>query len=212
MVYCEMTRLSDHPDGHKIRIFDDAHSTPLTFADVFAGPSSRACGIALFSELSSSPHEGFYWETPPVTPRTFSRLPFECVIIDDGGALGSADPDGAAFAEHFSANADTVTFPNLGGDALLVAPTPRGGAPDAAYAHFAAFLRGVGDQQKEALWDAMAEAVANEARKKRPPMWISTSGRGVAWLHIRIDNVPKYYQYRPYKERIDDGRGADQDQ
>jgi hypothetical protein len=36
-------------------------------------------------------------------------------------------------------------------------------------------------------------------------MWLSTSGLGVAWLHIRLDSTPKYYQHQPYtsRDRID---------
>jgi hypothetical protein len=28
--------------------------------------------------------------------------------------------------------------------------------------------------------------------------WISTSGLGVPWVHVRLDRYPKYYQYGPY--------------
>ncbi|MGB1216866.1 MAG: DUF6940 family protein [Saprospiraceae bacterium] len=31
-------------------------------------------------------------------------------------------------------------------------------------------------------------------------MWLSTAGLGVYWLHIRMDNRPKYYKHKAYKE------------
>ena len=31
------------------------------------------------------------------------------------------------------------------------------------------------------------------------PAWVSTSGLGVSWLHIRIDTRPKYYSYAPFR-------------
>jgi len=31
------------------------------------------------------------------------------------------------------------------------------------------------------------------------PLWASTSGAGVAWLHIRFDTRPKYYIHLPYR-------------
>ncbi len=31
------------------------------------------------------------------------------------------------------------------------------------------------------------------------PLWLSTAGGGVAWLHVRLDSRPKYYGYSPYK-------------
>ena len=32
------------------------------------------------------------------------------------------------------------------------------------------------------------------------PVWLSTSGMGVAWLHFRLDQRPKYYTYRAFAE------------
>ena len=31
------------------------------------------------------------------------------------------------------------------------------------------------------------------------PVWLSTAGMGIAWLHIRLDDRPKYYGYREYR-------------
>ena len=36
-----------------------------------------------------------------------------------------------------------------------------------------------------------------EARIDSNPLWLSTLGLGVAWVHIRLDRTPKYYQYAP---------------
>jgi len=30
--------------------------------------------------------------------------------------------------------------------------------------------------------------------------WVSTSGLGVAWLHVRVDSKPKYYSHEAYRE------------
>jgi hypothetical protein len=38
-----------------------------------------------------------------------------------------------------------------------------------------------------------------EKRLSASPVWLSTSGLGVYWLHVRLDTHPKYYQYQPYK-------------
>jgi hypothetical protein len=35
---------------------------------------------------------------------------------------------------------------------------------------------------------------------RRKPVWLSTAGAGVSWLHVRLDDRPKYYGYRPYQE------------
>jgi hypothetical protein len=47
-----------------------------------------------------------------------------------------------------------------------------------------------------ALWQCVAETAL--ARLSAAPLWISTAGGGVAWLHVRVEGAPKYYAYRPY--------------
>ena len=34
---------------------------------------------------------------------------------------------------------------------------------------------------------------------------MSTNGDGVAWLHVRIDERPKYYAYAPYRKFLEEG-------
>ena len=147
--------------------------------------------------LASVGYSAYKWETPPVTAATLDR-PFECVLIDTPGLDVTADP--APFAEHLSrqpaASSDVLTFPNLGGDALLVVPRALG--PDAAYAHLAAFLHLAPNTQRHALWQAVAEAMLH--RIDADPVWLSTAGGGVAWLHVRLDDRPKYYGYGPYRK------------
>jgi hypothetical protein len=35
------------------------------------------------------------------------------------------------------------------------------------------------------------------------PIWLSTAGDGIAWLHVRLDSRPKYYSYGPYRLFLD---------
>lgn len=86
-------------------------------------------------------------------------------------------------------------FPNLRGDALLVVPSPRTG--NDAYGHLAAFLRHAPHQQLDEFWPVVSTAV--KSRLGDHPLWLSTAGGGVAWLHVRLDSRPKYYGYSPYK-------------
>ena len=98
---------------------------------------------------------------------------------------------------YFSSAAAIATFPNLGGDATLVVPTPR--ADDSAYGHIAAFVRNAPTDQQHELWKAVADAMAANLADR--PLWLSTAGAGVAWLHVRLDQRPKYYQHRPFASR-----------
>lgn len=146
--------------------------------------------------LSGSPFTAYRWETPPVTRTTVGR-PFEFVLVDSPRLARTADS--AAFREHYRADGQgIVTFENLGGDAMMVVPSPRG--PDNAYGHLAAFIRQAPSAQIHALWESVGEAVRQ--RLSNRPLWLSTAGGGVTWLHVRLDSRPKYYVYSPYKGAV----------
>ncbi len=150
----------------------------------------------LIRALARSPFAAFFWETPPMTAST-AEQPFEYVLTEARG-LADAPPDVAAFEEHFARDDDAdgvVAFDNLGGDARLVVPCPRV-APE-AYVHLAAFVRKAPAPQVHALFKRLAaEALA---RLSDRPLWLSTAGMGVYWLHVRLDARPKYYRHAPYK-------------
>jgi hypothetical protein len=135
----------------------------------------------------------FRWECPPLTTATVGR-PFECVLLPAPGL--ERQPEPAAFAEFFAAAgaASVVGFPSLGRDAFLISPCPL--AEASVYAHLAAFLRGGPSEQVHALWQNVGREVS--ARLSERPLWLSTAGLGVAWLHVRLDSRPKYYGHRPY--------------
>jgi len=151
------------------------------FADWFSGV------------LASAPWPAFFWECAPLTVAHIDQS-FAFVLVESRSLDGVvADP--VAFSEWFAPGRRAVVFGNLGGDATLVAPCPD--AELLGRAHLADFVRHgtVGDQR--ALWSAVADAV--EAALDRRPLWLSTSGLGVSYLHIRLDRRPKYYTYAPYR-------------
>jgi hypothetical protein len=182
--------------GCGLRFAVDLGARPATFADVLRGWQGDAAFRALCSAwLAGAPYAAFRWETPPVTAATATR-PFEFVVLDSPGLATRPDP--GAFAEHFAgaAEAGVVVFPNLGGDALLVVPCPL--AAPSAYGHLAAFVRAAPEPQRHALWQAVGGAMAR--RLCANPVWLSTAGAGVAWLHVRLDDRPKYYGFGPYRQ------------
>jgi hypothetical protein len=153
-------------------------------------PAFRQEFNALLAEL---PFTAFRWETPPVTEATLAR-PFEFVVLDSPSLSRPADPE--AFAEHFQdGGEDVVAFPNLGGDAILIVPRPTN--TPGAYTHLADFVRNAPEWQRDALWRTVGEAMTRRVSKK--PVWLSTAGAGVAWLHLRLDDRPKYYGHEPYR-------------
>ncbi|MBN2197365.1 MAG: hypothetical protein JW751_31470 [Polyangiaceae bacterium] len=149
-------------------------------------------GAALSAELAGLPFGGFKWETPAVTRATLDRS-FEFVVLDAPWLGGWADA--RTFAAHFVDGELVVEFKSLGCDAILIAPCPTG--PSTTYAHLAAFVREAPGSQQEALWRRVGAAM--ERRVGTRPVWLSTAGGGVAWLHVRLDDRPKYYGHQPYR-------------
>jgi hypothetical protein len=182
-------------DGRVLRVAIDLHSCPVSYAEVLLrwqhDADFRSFFIALFAD---APFSAFRWEAPPIAIGTANQ-PFEFVLLDSPGL--AMDPDADAFAEHFSGAAEggVVEFPNLGKDATLVVPCPIG--PLSAYGHIGAFVRHAPEPQRHALWELVGAAMQRRIGTK--PVWLSTAGAGVSWLHVRLDDRPKYYGYEPYR-------------
>ena len=184
--------------GFSEKIVIAKHEHALTFAEVIAGWREDAAFRAFTcATLAAAAYPAFFWEMPPIR-RGHTDAPYECMLIRSD-ALARMPPDADAFAAQFgTAGNEVATFPNLGGDAMLVAPEQIV-APE-YYAHLAAFLRMAPQAQRHALFEALGYAIDEFLRKYDRRIWISTSGLGVAWLHIRLDTYPKYYQHQPYKQ------------
>jgi hypothetical protein len=169
-------------------------SIPLSFSDALQLWQDSAGFREFFTEiLASSPYSAFRWETPPLTISSANQ-PFQFVLLDSPSLDRRADPE--AFAEHFQGVGDlqAVEFTNLGKDAILIVPTPIGS--DTAYGHIAAFVRSAFVAQRHELWKLVGSAAQRRLGTK--PFWLSTAGAGVSWLHVRLDDQPKYYGHRPY--------------
>ena len=146
------------------------------------------------SLLTLSPFPAYFWETPPVTLSTVNQK-FEFVMVNSH-QLARVSANYHDFRQYFqSAKKTVVTFPNLGGDALLIAPCPI--THTSTYPHLASFVREAPESQQHLLWQTLGQKL--EQLLNQQPIWVSTSGLGVYWLHIRLDSYPKYYCYRPYK-------------
>jgi hypothetical protein len=151
--------------------------------------------------LSGLPYAGFFWETPPLTSKT-KALPYECMVIPSE-AVAQLTPNAAPFARLIGAGKGTlevIASRNLGGDAELVIPCDSGRGE---YAHLASFLRTAPRAQIRDVWRKASETVERWLEEApHRPVWLSTSGLGVSWLHIRIDTRPKYYSHAPYRQAV----------
>jgi hypothetical protein len=181
--------------------FDGDDNQPLIWEHMLHGWQDNPDFQQSFSAaLEAVPYPAYFWETPPLTP-TQLHQPFDCVVINSP-ALARVKADYSPFANYLRPAAqspDIRVFPNLGGDAQLISPCPVGAKPH--YSHLAAFLRQAPAALKAELWMTLAQSISEYlAHQKDSPLWVSTSGLGVFWLHVRLDRLPKYYQYTPYKQ------------
>jgi hypothetical protein len=189
------TRKAPLLDGRTVKYAIDTGSSTLSYAQLLVLWQDDAEFRNFFIQLlAESPFSAFRWETPAVTIASVNQ-PFEFVLLNSPDLATRPDP--RAFAEHFAGAqaGGVVEFPNLGGDAVLVAPCPDGQSSD--YAHLAAFLRHAPVARQHALWQAVAAAMQRRLGSK--PLWLSTAGGGVSWLHLRLDDRPKYYGYAAYR-------------
>lgn len=151
------------------------------------------CREALSAAIASAPFRGLLWETPAVSAATLDA-PFRAVLLDCPALLRPQDL--LPFQQYLQGPGPAArAFDNLGGDARLIAPAPTAGTD---CAHLAVFLRTAPEASRHALWAVTAAAL--ERRLADPaPVWVSTSGLGVSWVHVRLDRRPKYYHHRPFR-------------
>ncbi len=148
--------------------------------------------------LADSRFGAFFWENPPLTPESAAGE-FEFVLID-GPSLASLRPQPGPFSAYFrdldDSDQSVARFQNRGGDSTLIAPKPL--ADEAIYTSLAPFCRKAPATQIDELWRCVGQTL-QDRRGSSSPVWLSTAGMGVSWLHIRLDPTPKYYRHAPYR-------------
>ena len=96
-----------------------------------------------------------------------------------------------------------VSFPNLGNDALLIVPCNENSENPHIYMHLANFIRMGPDDQIKVFWKEVVNQMYKRLNSKLgKKVWLSTCGLGIFWLHMRLDSLPKYYTYVPYRDAL----------
>lgn len=181
-----------------VKILDS--DRPVSYREVLSRWQNDQSFRSFFlSSLREAPFEAAGWETPALT-RGSQDQPFQYALVDRPYLSTTANPE--PFQSYFQGSGDEqdiVEFPNLGGDARLIAPTPRGHLEP--YAHLLSFIREAPRVQQHNLWKTVGRRVEEDL--SRHPLWLNTAGGGVDWLHVRVDTRPKYYTYTPFKHVVD---------
>ena len=114
-------------------------------------------------------------------------------------------PQDYIFREYFDPRCLSVNFLSLAKDSTLISPCPPSRINQKPndikkhYVHLATFVKnGPMEKVKDVLKES-ARIMLEKLNTTPDPWWFSTSGNGVAWLHVRVDPRPKYYQYNGYK-------------
>jgi len=159
----------------------------------------------LFTDtLCESEYDDFFWETLPVSAHTAAEHSFQFIVIDAKGVLASHPGNPRLFHQHtmhIQGSDQVVTFHNQSQRADMVAPCQSG--PESHYGHLAAFLRSAPIAQIREFWRVLGQRVENllgeGGRSPKSPVWVSSHGIGVPWVHIRLDSSPRFYHYTPWK-------------
>lgn len=138
--------------------------------------------------LKNSDFDGYFLEVAP------SNRLFEFTLVN-APVFKNITADPRPFEDKFKKcnNKDVISFMNLSKTSRLIVPCPK--KHDNTYTHIGNFIRNASDKQIHSL----LKQIPIEVKKCKKPIWLSTSGLGVYWLHIRLDPTPKYYTTKKYK-------------
>ena len=126
---------------------------------------------------------------------------FEFVLVNSVSLVNITEFDWR-FKQYFTEFSPAVSFKNLGKQCDLVCPNPLFNQTN--HAHFASFVRTAPVKQIQGFMKFLGRKVLNrihDQKLKKRNMWVSTSGDGVAWLHVRLCPKPKYYRHTPYTNK-----------
>jgi len=147
----------------------------------------------------------FFWRTTAINKgKAHSNLYIDEFVETD---LLDRKQDFSAFKSHFPSKSHKshkprktiVYFKNLTGDTMLIVPVPVLGKN---YRYIKDFIDNASVKQQKELWRTVA-IQAKKMLKTHGQIWISTHGRGVPYLHVRIDITPKYYGNSLLKQNQD---------
>ena len=138
----------------------------------------------------------FFWRTTPINRDMNSVFKMEFVETDDL----NYSQDCSSYNSYFKniKKRLVVAFPNLTNTAQLVVPVPVKGKK---FTYVKDFIDNASPTQQKLLWKNVA-IQAKQLLKKHKTIWISTHGRGVPCLHIRLDTKPNYYVNSKFKKMI----------
>lgn len=163
---------------------------------------SYAFRETLITALRNIHFPAFFWEFNPVSPASSEHLQVQFAVIHCK-ALENVEVESSSFKEHIrqakERGMSTAVFSNFAGDSELIIPVANTGGE--FLSHIASFINHAPDEIIHEFLIKVGERIEQKLSNKmeKSPLWLSTSGLGVYYLHMRIDPRPKYYNYEPFK-------------
>ena len=169
--------------------------------------------LKVFVDLLASIAFPFYFECPAVYPRDIvdsnSQVEFKFSITKVTSGMDKQVANASAFHEHMRDKQAYKCIQNLARDATLFIPTTYGQvlAHDQAanYANIYSYLQTATNPVPyfhhlfaAVKYFCVRGLEVSPQSAAEVPLWLSTHGQGVPWLHFRFDVHPKYYSNKLY--------------
>merc|ERR1719189_3548456 len=150
----------------------------------------------------------YFFECPPITKSTLNSEKFE-FVLKKATRLANRVPDFEKFETHFSSCPDegdrSVDFiSGFKKDQYLVCPCPpppENSDDHTKYVHLAIFVKEAPKNEIDAVFKRSVKVLKEKLNSSdnKQKWYLSTDGKGDAWLHVRISETPRLYKYEPYK-------------
>ena len=114
-------------DGKKFFLFKNGKPTSTEAAlNLMKRGDEEFMNEFLKALKTSVDFKAYFFETPAMTKEAVQEKQFE-FVLKNAPRLANVKPDEDTFEEHFKPDCSTVSFRNIGKDALLIAPCPDPG-------------------------------------------------------------------------------------
>lgn len=138
----------------------------------------------------------YFFECPSIKSSNVKDKKFEFVLIS---AHLSLKDDPQSYKQYFIEKTQSVVhFYNPSKTCLLIVPYPLSKKHN--YSSLGPYIRQDMIEQYLKLFEETGHQLLRLLKESVDPIWLSTHGAGVPWLHIRLDKIPKYYSFIPYKK------------
>ncbi len=147
------------------------------------------------SVLKNAPFDAYFLEFIPILGE--GNNSFEFVLYET--TFNNLKTDGTPFQNHegLRADKDAISFDSSLKSSRLIVPTNKN-LYDDTFAHIANFTKGASMEQQRKLWRLTSKEIKFKIKKNRK-VFVSTHGKAVTWLHVRVENKSTLFSYRPYK-------------